>query len=246
MVAPLPYCGISGVTTRAEVLAALAAFPDCGRQLMVGVLVSEKTLAGQRNRWFRRYPKVESIAGIFVDDPRCLNLVHYGADTPPDGDTLARLFELSGPLCHGFQFNAAWPHRATLERLHEVAARCGRTLRVVLQLRDCAEAGRIAPLDDRSLVTDVLIDASGGLGKPIDAEGAGFDFIQLRSMYLHLGIGIAGGLFAETVPRVATLLQSGASVDAESGLRDGADGGGRLDMDRVKSYLEAVAKAVRP
>ncbi|WP_438029108.1 hypothetical protein [Sorangium sp. So ce233] len=253
MTAPLPYVGISGVTTRAEALAALAAFPDCGRDLMVGALASEKTLAGQQNRWWRRYPKVESIAGVFIDDPRCLNLVHYGADTPPDAATLLRLFELGGPLCHGVQFNGCWPEPANLEAFCRRFERAGRTPRIVLQLGACPAGlsgvawadARLAPYADRRLITDVLIDASGGTGKPLAVDRARELFAGLRSPFPHLGIGVAGGLFAETVPQIARLLQAGASVDAESGLRDGADGGGRLDMARVKTYLAAAGEAVR-
>jgi hypothetical protein len=240
--APPAYIGLSGVTTRAEVLAALAAFPACGRQLMVGVLASEKTLAGQRNRYFRRYPRVESIAGIFTDDPRCLNLVHFGADDPPDAATLAHLFEAAGPLCHGVQFNGAYPTPGDLVRIRVAFRRAGREARIVLQLRDLSTTMRQVWAYE-GLITDVLIDASGGLGRPLDVPKAEALFEQLRSAFPHLGIGVAGGLFAETVPRVAGLLARGASCDAESGLRDGADGGGRLCVERVKAYLDAAAIA---
>lgn len=250
MSAPPSYIGVSGLTSRAEGLAALAAFPSGGRQLMVGVLASEKTLAGQKNRYFRRYPRVESIAGIFTDDPRCLNLVHYGADAPPDGDMLARLFELAGPLCHGFQFNGAWPYAYDLERLHERAARCGRTLRVVLQVRVPNRLGTAtvawpSPAHYAGLFSDVLLDASGGEGRAFDYAYAETWVEECRSrLGDKIGIGVAGGLCAETLATVAPLLADGISCDAEGRLRDGADGGGRLDLERVKAYLESVAKAV--
>jgi hypothetical protein len=245
MTPPPPYLGLSGVTTRAEVLAALAAFPACGRQLMVGVLASEKTLAGQRNRYWRRYPPVERIAGIFVDDPRCLNLVHFGADEPPDATTLARLFDLAGPLCGGFQFNGAWPWPANIETLCRVFERAGKTPRIVLQAGFGTTAAQVGLYVNRGVVTDVLIDASGGTGKPVDPEYAAFWFEKLRAMFPSLGIGVAGGLSAETVPQVAGLLKLGASVDAESGIRDGADGGGRLDMEKVAAWLRAAGEAVK-
>jgi hypothetical protein len=251
--APTSYVGISGVTARAEVLAALSAFPDCGRQLMVGVLASEKTLAGQQNRWFRRYPKVESIAGIFVDDPRCLNLVHYGADTPPDVTTLLRLFELAGPLCHGFQFNGAWPYRADLFRLHEAAAHRGRDLRVVLQCR-CQGPSDLVWLTVPSVahyggvITDVLADGSGGTGKPFERRHVDAWMENVAKVWRGqpISVGVAGGLCAEAIPGVADLLRAGASCDAEGRLRDDADGGGRLDMEKVAAYLAAAGEAVAP
>ncbi|MGK3995019.1 hypothetical protein [Sorangium sp. So ce1024] len=250
MSAPLPYCGISGLVSRTEVLAALAAFPDCGRQLMVGVLASEKTLAGQTNRYFRRYPKVENISHVFVDDPRCLNLLHYGADTPPDATTLIRLFELAGPLCHGFQFNGAWPYRADLFRLHEAAAHRGRDLRVVLQVRVPNRQGTATvtwPSHGHygGLFSDILLDASGGTGRAFDYSYAETWVEEVRARYGDkIGVGIAGGLCAETLAPVAPVLAEGASCDAEGRLRDGADGGGRLDLDRVKAYLAAAAEAI--
>jgi hypothetical protein len=243
--APPSYIGCSGLVSRAEVLAALAAFPDFGRQLMVGVLASEKTLAGQRNRWFRRYPRVENIAGVFLDDPRCLNLVHFGADEPPDATTLARLFDLAGPLCHGFQFNGAWPWSANIETLCRMFERAGKTPRIVLQAGLGTTAAQVGLYVRRGVATDVLIDASGGTGKPVDPEYAAFWFEKFRAMFPSLGIGVAGGLSAETVPQVAGLLQAGASCDAESGLRDGADGGGRLVQEKVEAWLKATGEAVR-
>jgi hypothetical protein len=241
---PPSYIGCSGITTRAEVLGALSAFPDCGRQLMVGVLASEKTLAGQKNRYHRRCPPVERIAGIFVEDPRCLNLVHFGADEPPDATDLARLFDLAGPLCHGFQFNGAWPWPANIETLCRMFEHAGKKPRIVLQARFGTTAAQVGLYVTRGVATDVLIDASGGTGKPLDAGHASFWFMQFRSMFPSLGIGVAGGLCAEMVPQVADLLRAGVSVDAESGLRDGADGGGRLDMEKVQAWLKAAGEVV--
>jgi hypothetical protein len=247
-----PYVGVSGVTSRAETVAACSALPKCDRDLMVGALVSEKTLAGQQNRYFRRYPKIASIAGIFTDDPRCLNLVHFGADAPPDATTLIRLFELAGPLCHGFQFNGTWPCRGDLFRLHEAAAHRGRDLRVVLQCR-CSGPSDLAWLTVPSvahydgIITDVLADASGGTGKPLERHHVDAWRKNVASAWRDrpIGIGVAGGLCAETIPGVADLLRAGASCDAEGRLRDDADGGGRLDLDRVKAYIMAVAEAVK-
>lgn len=58
------YVGITGFMNRAEVDACLSALPK-NMTLMCGVLVSQKTLRGERNKWHRRYPRIEDIAGIF-------------------------------------------------------------------------------------------------------------------------------------------------------------------------------------
>ncbi len=254
MTAPPPYIGLSGLVSRTEVEAAIAAFPDCGRQLMVGGLVSEKTLAGQRNKWWRRYPPVDRIAGVFVDDPRCLNMVHYSSDDPPDQDTLLRLVGISGHLCHGFQFNGAWPRVSDLGALLRSFARiAGRSPRIVLQVGPRMLQERPTPRDVafqlwvyEGMFSDVLIDASGGTGNAINASRAARFVEYLRHDLANVGITVAGGLCAETIPEVAHLIRDGVSIDAEGRLRDGADGGGRLAQEKVNAYLRAAAEAVSP
>ena len=106
-----PYIGVTGFMSRAEVEEALEVVPqDAIRRLMVGVLMSDKTLAGQENKWPGRYPKREAVADIFVDDPRVLNLVHYNTHEPKSLCwQLKEVTELAGPNLDGFQLNMAWP-----------------------------------------------------------------------------------------------------------------------------------------
>ena len=61
------YIGVSGFVSRAEVVSALDAFPDCRRQLMVGVLASEK---GALQR------KVDSVVAVLrmLEAPELANL----------------------------------------------------------------------------------------------------------------------------------------------------------------------------
>jgi hypothetical protein len=104
------YIGVSGFMSSDEVRAALTVFPHHGPQLMVGVLASYKTLFGPSNSKPRRYPRPEAIDWIFLDDPRCLNLVHYGADSSEGlGLALRKAMVCGGPRCHGVQINVAWP-----------------------------------------------------------------------------------------------------------------------------------------
>lgn len=239
------YCGITGFTSRAEADAALAALPS-GLTLMCGVLVSAKTLRGERNKHWRRYPRVEDIAGIFSPDPGCLNLIHYASDEPPGWDALARLVELGGPALHGFQFNVAWPRRGDLTCLQVAAHRqLNRQFRIVLQDRrwawamfDALEAAGPEP-------TDVLLDASGGTGTGLDAERLerARRLIEVaRGHFRPINFGLAGGLCAETLPAVAPIVREhGLSIDAEGRLRDG-DEGGDLKLDKVRAYLAAAGE----
>lgn len=234
------YTGITGFVTRAEVDACLAALPE-GLTLMCGVLVSEKTLRGERNRWHRRYPSVEDIAGIFSDDPRCLNLIHYCSDKPPSEATIQRLWELGCPDVHGFQFNGAWP-------VPKVLATNG-GIDVVLQLRpqgaptDIMDRLRAAVDAMPECRVHVLIDGSGGRGIPMDPDIADAWGMMIGGCFGNgIGLGFAGGLDAETLPRIADEVRTwGASIDAEGRLRDG-DEGGTLNLDRARAYLQAAGE----
>lgn len=248
---PSSYVGISGLMSRGEVDTALAAYPDCGRQLMVGVLASEKTLAGQPNKWPRRYPKREDIAGIFIDDPRCLNLVHVAVDRADMKEPwLDRALFFGGARCHGVQLNAPAPSDRIEE--HGQMRAIGSFLRIypvarlVVQLRPVSGADAVARatmLHDAG-ATDVLIDASGGRGLNLNLASVALAVQQIRRACPNIGIGIAGGLCAETVPAVAHIIRDGVSCDAEGRLRDDADGGGDLDMEKTRAYLAAAGEAV--
>lgn len=246
------YIGVSGFMARGDVDAVLQFFPDCGRQLMVGVLVSQKTLAGHKNKYPLRYPDVDRIAGIFSDDPRCLNLIHYASDTPADDDTLHRLYDWGGPHCHGFQFNLARPHPHALYRMvRRFGVDRRPPPRIVMQ-----SLPRVHGLQDKevctygALVTDILIDASGGRGELISVEAAAQAATYLTERHRMLRrtaplLGIAGGLGPGTVDGVSSLLADGFNCDAEGRLRDDTDGGGNLNIDRVRDYVLQAAAAVR-
>lgn len=245
------YVGVSGFMSRAEVDAALDAFPPIGRQLMVGVLASAKTIAGQTNKYPRRYPRAEDIAGIFSPSTRCLNLVHYATDEGQDPvrlvDGLTAAMLAGGPLCHGVQVNASWPSPVAL---YTFGARFP-TARVVLQLgpgsmacMDGDPAGIIARLasEYRGAMTDVLVDMSAGTGALVDPDAVRQLIKKLRERWPWT-VGVAGGLCAETLPAIGAALGNfeGVSIDAESRLRDDADGGGNLDLAKVSDYLSAAA-----
>lgn len=227
--------GVTGFMARDEVLAALDALPE-GLTLMVGVLASAKSLRGERNKWWRRYPRAEDIADIFVDDPRCLNLVHFApGEMGANAGVVERISALGGPRCDGIQFNGVWP---TL-----MGAAVPRT--VILQYKP----GLSDPEATAALVrafgvkkTHVLIDASGGRGEGLNLSMAERQIVALRAQEPQMQIGIAGGLCAETLHAASVLIQPyGLSIDAEGRLRDG-DEGGVLNLDKVRAYLKAASE----
>ena len=258
---PLPYVGVTGFTTRAQVDAAVAAFAPCpacfgfnydeplspgptpkcsacrgtSPALMIGVLASPKSLSGDCNA---RSPRPEEIAELFPDDQRALNLLHFYSPTPPTWEVLVRLLDLAGPRCNGFQFNGAWPLEADLLAL---VARVHRLrhprLRLVLQLRGWPPA--TFPRE----ATDILVDASGGRGLPINLELARDIVRTIRAAYPDFGVGIAGRLSAVTLLAAAPLVREyGLSTDTETAVRTPAD---ELDLEKVRAYLRAAGEVLR-
>jgi hypothetical protein len=263
----LPYVGVSGVTSANESIACIDAWREAwaGREpthdLMLGVLASTKTLAGQPNRYPRRYPKCEDIAECFVGATGILNLLHLAMDLPDiwDPRVTRRAVEAAGPRCSGVQINIPTPtddydiggFSALLQGVRKYVSR------VVLQVRPsdrtveriaasaCFNAGR-APICG---ATDLLIDGSGGAGRSLDVDRCESIVAATRRRTVFLGygpqgIGVAGGLSAESVGAVADLLRHGISIDAEGKLRDDADGGGNLDLDKVRAYLRAAVALI--
>ena len=244
-----PYIGITGFTSDDEVSAVLASMPaDPTRLLMCGVLLSNALLAGEPSDAPNRCPHPDAIAGIFSDDPRCLNLVHY---RPQPGANLAgalvRASEAGGPNCHGVQINATrgvpWPDPAALVEYRERS----QPRRIVLQAGREAMAsveGDPAKLAQRcanyvGIVTDVLVDASEGLGLPLDAARSSEYLVAIVAAAPDLGLVVAGGLHAGNIDELLSPLLprwANVSIDAEGRLRDADD---VLDLGAAVSYLRA-------
>lgn len=209
--------------------------------LMIGVLASSKTINGGKNRYAHRYPSVERIREIFPPHRRTLNLIHYSTDERETlREQIKKLTSLGGPYLDGFQFNIAWPSPDAI---------CVPGMRVVLQIgsRALEECGNDPEQVWRKLtyydpeITDVLIDASGGKGIPIDAQTAKRYADAIREHIPRLRVGIAGGLSAETIELVRPFFDAEPkpSIDAEGQLRDPDD---ILNLKKMTQYLEAAAR----
>lgn len=240
------YLGVTGFMTPQEVRAGLRCMENLGtiRKLMVGVLVSSKTLAGQTNKYPRRYPKIERVGEIFQDHPLALNLVHYNTDEP---DTLYKqlqcLVEFSGIHLHGFQLNIAWPKKDEVERF-QVATNW--KFRIVLQIGNQAlnEAGNNPRLvADRvasywPAIDDILIDTSGGKGQPFIPEYVREYLTEIKARNPEVNLGVAGGLGPDRLVPLHSLLEEfpDINIDAQGQLRTNKDDD--LDIECMCSYLE--------
>lgn len=238
------YVGITGFMSRQEVDAVLGAMPkDSDRLLMVGVLASQKTLRGEGNKWPNRYPEVTDIEGIFTDNPKALNLIHYNTKEPETlCEQLLEIAKLGGPNMHGFQLNVAWPSHGAIIGYRSVY----RHAQIVLQIGGNAlelvgrSPLRLAATVSRyyaGLVDYILLDPSGGKGEPFDTERAREYLQMLKEARTSAHLGVAGGLSPTTLGLVEPLVSDfpDLSIDAEGRLRDEND---TLDLNVAREYVD--------
>jgi len=237
------YIGITGFTSRLQVRKVLSAMPkQSNHLLMVGVLVSQKTLAGGTNKYPMRYPKIGSVAGIFPHDPRVLNLVHYCTDEKKNlAAQLEAVLEHAGPNCHGFQLNVAWPDRNEIKKfldkfpLQKIVLQIGRHALEKMSDNPRQVADK---LHEYHAVADYfLLDGSGGKGIPLDPDKSITFLTRLIEGRTGIKPGLAGGLGPDSLDLLNPVLKHfpDLSIDAEGQLRNA-----RTDVmstRKTKKYL---------
>jgi hypothetical protein len=245
-----PYIGITGLVSKADTMFCLKHVPkNPMRQLMVGVLLSSKTINGGQNKYPVRYPHYKSISEIFVNDERCLNMIHYVTDNKKTlVQQLCDAAEIGGANCHGFQLNIVWPEISDLmeaKRLlpnHKFVIQCSssamRSIEDSLNFNTALNLKHMVDIyKDAKVIDYLLIDPSGGRGISFNAPKC----IALLKPHLNqsnYGIGVAGGLKAQTIHNLIPVLTEIPQLmwDAEGGLRDEED---HLDWSEVERYLVA-------
>jgi len=237
-----PYVGVTGFMSSTEVNKAITMIPrKSKRRLMVGVLMSSKTLAGQENKWPCRYPKKEVIADIFINNPRTLNLIHYSTDQPETlSAQLMEITESAGPHLDGFQLNIAWPLISQVRAYRK--ANPEKFLLLQIGERAMAQAGSMelfSKLVDLYLpmIDAILIDQSGGKGEPLNALKV-TEYLRAVCDYPTLGLGVAGGLGPDTLHLLDKLVPEfpNLSIDAEGRLRTLRPDA--LSIEAMRIYLD--------
>lgn len=246
-----PYDGITGFMDNQETLAVLESVPqDYQRLIMIGVLVSSKTLRGIPNKWVNRYPLIDKVESVFAADKRTLGLVHYNTDTPEHlfEEMLAITIKCMGSTgFNGFQLNVAWPDPSTLKRWRDNDMSEFQT--IVLQIGGKAFAQvnhspqelakKIVSYGDT--IDYLLLDPSGGLGQEFDPQIALGYLRALRDANTDIGLGVAGGLSSSTLHLLEPIIAEfpDVSIDAEGKLRTTED---HLDLNKSIDYLNSARK----
>ncbi len=245
-----PYIGVTGVTGRWQVRSLLARFSGLSvpqYRLMIGVLVSLKSLSGCANKYPARYPEMRDLRWVFLNHPWCLNLVHYHTD---DRNTLAsqmrEVERWAGSGCNGFQLNVAWPPVSELIEWRKDYNNEDKYL--VLQIG----GGAMRQCDDdplkvaerashySGLVDYVLVDPSGGTGRKFDPDLIRETLQVIEEEGLSARPVVAGGLgpgnLEHLIPVLSNYRNRGLSIDAEGKLRTPKPDDA-LDMNLAQDYI---------
>lgn len=264
-----PYIGVTGVVTRDDVAsisicATVLAASGQPHQLMAGVLVSAKTLRGERAA-NRRYPTAHDAevlcARLF--DAGAWPVVHFNTRTPAPLDEQLDALCRAVPSLMGIQLNVARPDPEALARFRwGQRPGMGPGVELILQVGG-ASLEALTPeavLDYvrryRASVHYALLDLSGGRGLPADTALAAA--VVAAWDCPEVALGIAGGLGPEAGPLLADLRARcapdrfrGLSFDAETGVRvpvadptPGEHGQDTLNGLRALHYVEAVVDAL--
>ena len=244
------YVGITDFMTGDQARAMTEVFVRCGgtrigRLLMVGVMMSHKTLHGLPTKWTAAFPAKENVSPIFLPHAAALNTLHYA-----DYENVTRLTDLEavvrwcGPNLDAIQFDMVWPEPKMLAALHAIHP----SLRFILQVgKNALAQANDNPVElvrrlDAYDIHDVLLDRSMGRGKPLEASVL-MPFIDALIEHLpHLDITVAGGLGPDTFQLVEPLVRNyrSISVDAQGQLRASGNALDPIDWPRAVAFLEGI------
>ncbi len=260
-----PYIGITGFMKREQVESVLMdlSLPP-GYKLMVGGLAHgghyfDKDGRGEDKKP-PRHPKTIDLPKIFIDDERCLNLIHL--HVPDNANYMSDMYVLvynyiqicqdAGVRLDGFQLNMNLPDPEDLFEIRD----SNPDLKIVIQLNSkvinrfktpTSLAKRLRQY--AGIANYLLFDKSAGQGKLLNTDEANeyisaFDELHLPTLF---GLVFAGGLSANNFPELLPFLKWNRafkpfSFDAEGNLHDPETG--ELSLNRCKNYLKAATDTI--
>ena len=250
----VPYIGICDFPSGEQALKTAEFFRELcvthrlDRKLMVGVMMSFKTLTGLPSKWTNAWPKNEEVADIFIDHSAVLNTLHY-ADFDYNTSVwhLLEAAKFGGPRLQAIQLDMIWPTTAIVKELK----RAFPNLKIVLQINAMAmgAAGNDPDVlvvwlkQYGNLLDCVLLDKSHGKGVGMDAQGLLPFVTAIADRLPHLQIGVAGGLGPNTMDLVLPIVYElpTVSIDAQGKLRSSGNALDPIDWEMAHEYLrEAV------
>lgn len=246
------YVGVAGGITSPEEISVLRrAMPECPfRRLAIGVLVNEKTLHDEKiAEKPNRYVNIHNMPQIFQRDPSWINLIHLSLeDSRGLLPSMERLTILGGTNLNGFQINIKWPDPEKLNRFRIKWLETRRSQPwVILQIGkesleevdNCSVNLCKKLLEYNNCITDVLIDPSGGTGILTDAGDLEKFVRSITFEHPGVGIGLAGGLTADTLEIVEDLFWKYPNLSVGSG-RVLCKEDGSINLDSAAAFIKKV------
>ncbi len=220
--------------------------------LMVGVMMSYKTLLGLPTKWADAWLPKERLPEVFIDDMGTLNTLHYADfDNLTTCEDILRATTFCGQHLEAVQLDMPWPDLGLIEILRhhhdDLAIIVQVGTRALERIDDSPRKflEYFAPYFDLG-VEGVLFDKSMGKGRGMDARAL-LPFIHSaqRCFGPRLNIGIAGGLGPDTMHLAEPILREGSeiSIDAQGQLRTNGNSLDPVEWDRAAEYLKAAAAA---
>jgi hypothetical protein len=252
----IPYIGITDFMTGEQARTMLRSFGEYRsgmgpRKLMVGVMMSYKTLNGLPTKWADAFPKNVEVPTIFIDHPLAFNTLHYADydEATSTSDILSMMQICLGGNLHAVQLDMPWPEWRLLEAIKRFS---GWRVETVLQIGKnaldqcnndpqevCFQVERYGRLIDY-----VLLDKSMGQGKGMDAQIL-LPFVRaIAEAFPGLGIAVAGGLGPTTTHLVDPIIQEfpHVSIDAQGQLRSSGSALDPIERNRAEEYLRQASK----
>jgi len=246
----IPYIGICDFPNRDQTLKTARFFQKLcltqglNRKLMVGVMMSLKTMTGQPSKWATAWPKNEEVAKIFIDHPAVLNTLHY-ADYAGDS-SLSDFFAAAGwggPRLQAIQLDMIWPRYRYVSDLKSYLPH----LKIIVQVN--AHALDYVNNDPKLLIHKleryghsidyILLDKSHGRGVEMNAQEL-LPFLREISKHLpKIGLGVAGGLGPNTIDLIQPIIDEfpDVSIDAQGKLRPSGSALDPIDWEMAHDYL---------
>lgn len=218
-------------------------------KIMVGTMMSLKTMTGQPSKWSAAWAKNEDVAQIFIDHPSVFNTLHYADyDCNTSTSHLIEAAEWGGPNLHALQLDMVWPPDVIIKGLKRRFPH----LKIILQVN----ANAMALMQDSPVqvaqqlqkygkcVDYALLDKSHGRGVGMDAKVL-LEFARVICEQLpDMRLAVAGGLGPKTMNLAEPIVKEfpNVSIDAQGKLRPSGNALDPIDWMMADEYLERAVR----
>ena len=250
-----PYIGITDFMTREQTLEMLDFYQKLTNgkiphKLMIGVMMSYKTLHKQETKWTNAFPRSADVMTIFADHPLAFNTLHYADYTNTDVfNSLAQAIFYGGVLIDALQLDMVWPEPSDVFNAVHASRK---SIAVILQVgknalaeaKDSPEEVIERLKDYLDVIDGVLLDKSMGKGKTMDTNVL-LPFVEaIYEKLPQLRVAVAGGLGPFTMPVAEPIISryNNVSIDAQGRLRPSGNALDPIDWDLARKYLNEAVK----